>query len=191
MNPNRNTSLSHSPQSETNGLIQRIESTNINQAIHAPQPLGMDDLSWLQRLQLKRQLARENREALVGAAGISTERHLATMRIAAEGVVKMAQQQWEGLVQLHGTRVTQEFASIFLEMQNRFMEEVCAATATIENRAASEAERIESNSHPDFVKVRARQGNEDRFFKELAAVEAIADRIGKLLSTRLGPHDKR
>ncbi len=191
MNPNTNTSLNRSTHSETNSLIQRIESSNIQQAIHAPQPLGMDDLSWVQRFQLKRQLARENREAQVGAAGITTERHLATMRIAAEGVVKMAQQQWEGLVQLHGTRVTQEFASIFLEMQNRFMEEVCTATATIENRAASEAERIESNNHPEFVKIRARQGNEERFHKELAAVEAIADRIGKLLSTRLGPQDRR
>ena len=169
MNPtSTNTSLSRSAHSEANGLIQRIDSTNIQQAIHAPQPLAIEDLSWLQKLSLKRQLAKENREAQVGAARISTERHLTTMRIAAEGVIKMAEQQWEGLVQLHGTRVTQEFATIFLEMQNSFMEEVCGATAAIENRAAAEAERIESNNHPEFVKTRARQGNEERFHKARA-----------------------
>jgi hypothetical protein len=180
-----NTSLSRSSHSEASNLIQQIDSSNIQQATHAPDTLAVEDLSWLQRLQLKRQLARNNREAQVGAAAISTERNLTTMRIAAEGVVKMAEQQWEGLVQLHGARVTHDFATIFLEMQDRFMEEVCTATAAIENRAAAESERIEANHHPEFVKTRARQGNEDRFHKELAAVETIADRIGKLLSTRL------
>ena len=156
-----------------------------------PQAPRLEDQPWLQRYQLKKQMAAANRHSLVGGARIAAERQLSTMRIAAEGVVKMAQQQWEGLVQLHGTRATKEFASIFLEMQNEFMEQVCTATATIENRAAAEAARIEGNNHPEFVKAKARQGNEARFFKEIAAVEAIADRIGELLSTRLGQHDVR
>ena len=190
MNPtNTNTSLSRSAHSEANGLIQRIDSTNFQQAIQAPQPMAIEDLSWLQKLSLKRQQAKENREVLVGAARISNDRHLTTMRIASEGVVKMAAQRWEGLVQLHGTLVTQEFATLFLEMQDSFMEQVCVATAAIENRAAAEAERIESNNHPEFVKVQSRLENEKRFLKELASVESIADRIGKQLSTRL--NDRR
>lgn len=176
---------------ETSGLIQSIDLDNAQQAIMTPQAPRMEDQPWLQRYQLRKQMSAASRQALVGGARIAAERQLSTMRIAAEGVVKMAQQQWEGLVQLHGTRATKEFASIFLEMQNDFMEEVCTATATIENRAAAEAERIEANNHPEFVKAKARQGNETRFFKEIAAVEAIADRIGELLSTRLGQHDVR
>lgn len=180
-----------SAQNETSGLIQSIDADNAHQAVITPQTTRMEDQPWLQRYKLKKQMAQAHRHALVGGARIAAERQLSTMRIAAEAVVKMAERQWEGLVQLHGTRATKEFASIFLEMQNEFMEEVCTATATIENRAAAEAARIEASNHPDFVKVKARERNEDRFFKEIAAVEAIADRIGELLSTRLGQHDGR
>lgn len=171
---------------DSSGLIQRIDQENAGVAIHSPEPPALADQPWLQRYKLRKQTAEASRTAIVGAAKIAADRQLETMRIAAEGVIKMAQQQWEGLVQLHGTRATKEFASIFLDMQNSFMDEVCTAMATIENRAAAEAERIESNNHPEFVKVKARYGNEVRYYKEIAAVEAIADRIGELLSTRLG-----
>lgn len=171
---------------DSSGLIQSIDQENARVATLTPSAPALQDQPWLQRYKLRKQTAEASRTAIVGAARIAADRQLETMRIAAESVIKMAQQQWEGLVILHGTRATKEFASIFLDMQNTFMEEVCTATATIENRAAAEAERIESNNHPEFVKVKARYGNEVRYYKEIAAVEAIADRIGELLATRLG-----
>lgn len=187
----RNSALQHvTSRNGSDGLIAHIDTCNAQAAIAPPPDLTFEEQPILARFQLRRQMSKANRHALVGGARIAADRQLKTMAIAAEGVVKMAAAQWEGLVQLHGTRVTKEFASIFLEMQNEFMDEVCEATAVIENRAAAEAERIESNNHPEFVKERARQGNEDRFLKEIAAVEAIANRIGELLTTRLGQHTR-
>jgi hypothetical protein len=184
-NTNRSLQQRGSGRENTN-LIAAIDSQNAGVAIHRPSPVDAADQPWLERWRTRQQLSAAQRKNLVGAADIAVKRQLATMEIAAEGVIVMARQQWDALVQLHGARTVQEFAGVFLRMQNDFMDEIVAANVETYCRAASEAERIETSLHPEFVKAQAREENLRRFNQELGSVRRIGDRIGDLLATRIG-----
>jgi hypothetical protein len=172
--------------SSASNLIAAIDKQNTEAAVHVPMAVSPADQPWLERWRTRKDLSAAQRRGLVGAAQIAVDRQLETMSIAAEAVVVMARQQWDALVQLHGARTTQEFAQVFLEMQNAFMTEVVSFNGAIYDRAAAEAERIETSKHPEFIKEQATHENLRRFERELEAVRQVSDRIGALLATRLG-----
>jgi len=183
---NQLVTTSRTPTSSASNLIAAIDKQNTDAAVQTPLPVDPADQPWLERWRARKDLSAAQRRGLVGAAQIAVNRQLETMGVAAEAVVLMARQQWDALVQLHGARTTQEFAGVFLEMQDAFMREVVSSNIEIYERAAAEAERIETSSHPEFVKEQACHENLRRFERELEAVRQISDRIGDLLATRLG-----
>lgn len=178
--------LTPSSTSDPTTTIRLVDQQSAALAVPPPLRLNIDAAPWLERWRTRKGIASTHRDALVGAAKIAIDRQLKAMEIAAEGAILMAKTHWEGLVQLHGAQQTQQFASIFLDLQDRFMSEVVDATQSIFVRASNEAERIESSSFPDFVKATAREENERRFRLEMETVKTISERIGSLLSTRLG-----
>lgn len=179
--------LQPAPATTSNGsdVIETIKQKNLEAASAMPPTVNKGDIPWLERIRLRNQLSAATREGVIRGTNITIERQLKTMEIAAEGCIIMASQQWDSLVQLHGARTTTEFASVFKEMRNSFMEEVAEAAATASDRAAREAARIEAANYPEFIKEVSREENLRRFHQEIADIKSISDRIGALLATRI------
>jgi hypothetical protein len=166
-------------------IISAVDNQIGTAALVIPTSLAASDETWLTRFRRRRQQADAERKRFAGEAEIAMKRQLALMNIAAEAVILMGKNHWDCTLKIHGARNLQVFSSLFLQVQDTYMEDLVAATIRIYNRASKEAERIETSGHPEFVMEAARNENLHRFKGELNSTRDIGDRIGQLLATRL------
>lgn len=188
MNPTSHTAAVKALQPNTkerSTIIAAVDNQIAQAALIVPETLTSAEEGWLSRFRKRKQKAVAERKLFAGQAEIAMRRQLSLMDIAAEATIQMGATSWNSIRQLHDAHTLQQFASLFLEIESSYMDDLVARTVGIYNRAAIEAERIEDCSHPEFVKNEAREVNMDRFQKELKSAKEIGNRIGELLTTRL------